>query len=79
MSMGSEMIDELSLDYELWQERFLHDKTWKTKKGEILKIVDMETSHIKNVIAMCNGKDIYAPTLMYQTLQVREIMEGNKQ
>ena len=41
-------------------------KTWKTKDGRQIEIKDMETSHIKNTLAMLKRKGFISPkTLSY--------------
>jgi|LGOV01.1.fsa_nt_gb hypothetical protein len=53
MSYGREVLEEMWIE-ELVEEQFieklLKNKEWQIKSGEILKIKDMETSHITNCI-----------------------------
>lgn len=42
--------------YDYLYHRVTHEDTWETKNFKILKIKDMETSHIKNCIAILEKK-----------------------
>jgi len=74
--MGSEAMEDMLINEHVRNIQNYSRTTWTTRDGEVLKITEMETSHITNVIAMCNRKGIAAPALMYQVLKIRESIKG---
>jgi hypothetical protein len=76
MSMGSEIMHDILINDLLREQEAQDRKTWTTKAGEMLDIHKMETSHIKNVIDLCNRNEIPAPDLMYRVLETRQIQRG---
>lgn len=55
MSYGRELVEDMSIDIELWYEeenRRIGDGIWQQKDGKEIRVKDMESSHIENCIRM---------------------------
>lgn len=86
MSMGSEAIEEIYIDMFFQDKRdarfelacyFVKEKIWKTADKQILKIADMEESHIFNCINLLrknpNEASILLVNMFLQELKDRGI------
>jgi|LGVE01.1.fsa_nt_gb hypothetical protein len=60
MGLGSEILSEMMVN-EAVEEHFiamlLKEKKWEIRNGQVIKIANMETSHIKNCINLIIKSD----------------------
>jgi len=50
----------------------VHDTTWATKNDKIMKVYEMETSHLENTLTMLEQKDKEPPYLTEKELYIYE-------